>query len=214
MPEPQMILDYASPRKRSKFRLASASLLESRWEGENLIIREWLAGQAGAILAIVLTFFMVGNLAREGFAEWRRLHTLSTAIIAGFFVTGWLVLVPAIIQQTWRETILRIGDGAMKLSMGGPFSRQHYLRQFDQVQAVRVISTQVREGAPLLAEIEILADNAPPIRLFTDHPEARLVLLSQEIDQAVRGVAPATVVPAPNASVDAWRKLRDEDLPH
>jgi hypothetical protein len=214
MSEQQIILDYASPRKRSKFRLASGSLLESRWEGENLIIREWLAGQAGAVVAIVATFFMVGNLALEGFVEWEHLNNLVVAVIAAFFVAGWLTLVPAIIQQTWRETVLRIGDGAMKLSMGGPFSRQHYQRRFDQVQAVRVISTQVRDGAPLLAEIEILADNAPPIRLFTDHPEARLVLLSQEIDQAVRGVAPGEVTPAPNASVDAWRKLRGEDLPH
>lgn len=209
MPEPQIILDYASPRKRSQFRLASASLLESKWMGRTLVIREWLAGQGGAVVAIGMTFLVVANLAQMAFFNINFRNELVEAIICWSVVAAWLALLPAVIQQTWRETLLRIGDGSMHLTMGGPFARQRYVRLFDQIQSIRVIPTQNHEGAPVLAEIEILADNAPPIRLFTDHTLPRLQQLAAEIEQAVQGTPPAVAANAPNSTVEALRRVRE-----
>jgi hypothetical protein len=184
-----MILDYAGPRKRSTFRLASASLLESSWTGAVLIIRERLAGQTLAVVAIALTFIMMCSLVRTVVHESLRRFDLSWIIVTGLFIAGWVAVVLAVIRQTWRETVLRIGDGVMQLSMGTPFTQQNYHRSFDQIHSIRVIGTQVADGAPLLAEMEILADNLPPVRLFTDHPLAHLSALAGEIDRAVHGPA-------------------------
>jgi hypothetical protein len=209
MPEPQIILDYASPRKRSQFRLASASLLESKWMDRTLVIREWLAGQGGAVVAIGASFLMVANLAAMTLYEVNvRVHPVEV-IICWSCVALWLALLPAVIQQTWRETVLRIGEDGMHLTMGGPFSRRRYVRLFDQIQSIRVIPTQSQEGAPLLAEIEILADNAPPIRLFTDHTQPKLAQLASEIEQAVKGTPPALAANAPNSTVEALRRVRE-----
>lgn len=210
MPTPQPILDYAGPRKRSAFRLSSASILTSHWSNDTFIIHESLAGHGSAVAAISVSFLMVAHLVLQGVLEWRRIRDPVTPILAAIFVITWLVLVPAVIQQSWRETILRIGDGMMHLTMGGPLARTQYHRPFDQLQAIRVIGTQVADGAPLLAEIEILADNAPPIRLFTDHLESRLGPLAGEIERAVHGTtAPAIAALAPNVSIDALRTIRE-----
>jgi hypothetical protein len=207
---PQPILDYAGPRKRSAFRLSSASILTSHWSHETLIIREHLAGHGGALASIAVSFLMVAHLVLQGFLEWRHWHDPATPILAAIFAIGWIVLVPAVIQQSWRETTLRIGDGMMHLTMGGPLARMKYHRTFEQLQAIRVIGTQVADGAPLLAEIEILADNAPPIRLFTDHLESRLGPLAAEIERAVHGTTPPAVATlAPNLSIDALRAIRE-----
>ena len=98
-------------------------------------------------------------------------------------------LVPLVIQQSWRETVLRVGDGQMRLMMGGPLARRRWSWRLEQVLAVRVIATQVREddGAPVLGEVEILAEGSPPLRLFTDHREGMLNGMVVEIERAVRG---------------------------
>jgi hypothetical protein len=99
-----------------------------------------------------------------------------------------IALVPAVIQQSWRETVLRIGDGEMRLTMGGPLARRRWSWRLEQVQAVRVIATQLQDdGAPVLGEVEILAEGSPPLRLFTDHREGMLNGMVVEIERAVRG---------------------------
>src|SRR4051812_25651681 len=119
MPEPNLILDYASPRKRSRFRLASKSLLDCRWAGEDLIVRESLAGQSEAKMAIAATGVMLAISGGLVASEWHR--TAVGFLIFILAIMGLAVaLVPAVIQQSWRETLLRIGDGTMRLVMGGP----------------------------------------------------------------------------------------------
>jgi hypothetical protein len=182
-----MILDYASPRKRSRFRLASKSLLDCRWAGEELVVREWLAGQSEAKTAIAATGVMLMISGGLVASEWHR--TAVGMLIFIFAIIGLAVgLVPLVIQQSWRETVLRVGDGTMRLVMGGPLARRRWSWRLEQVQAVRVIATQVREddGAPVLGEVEILAEGSPPLRLFTDHREGMLNGMVVEIERAVR----------------------------
>jgi hypothetical protein len=187
MSEPNLILDYASPRKRSRFRLASKSLLDCRWVGEDLVVREWLAGQSQAKLAIAVTGVMLAISGWIVASEWHRSAVGMSVIILTIIMLG-VGLVPAVIQQSWRETVLRVGDGAMRLTMGGPLARRRWSWRLEQVQAVRVIATQLQDdGAPVLGEVEILAEGSPPLRLFTDHREGMLNGMVVEIERAVRG---------------------------
>jgi hypothetical protein len=186
MPEPQMILDYASPRKRSRFRLASKSLLDCGWVGEELVVREWLAGQAEAKRAIAVTGVMLAISGGLIASEWHR--TAVGFLIFILAIMGLAVgLVPLVIQQSWRETVLRVGDGTMRLVMGGPLARRRWSWRLEQVLAVRVIATQLQADAPVLGEVEILAEGTPPLRLFTDHREGMLNGMVVEIERGVRG---------------------------
>jgi hypothetical protein len=201
MPGPEApILDYASPRKRSRFRLASSSLLAHGWEGDGgdrYRVREWLAQQEQAKLAIALAVVI---LIISGFlvaAEWRRssAYTLAFVLIPDVLT---LVLIPLVIQQSWRETHLVLFDGVARLTMGGRLARRSFSWPFADVHAVRVIVTQTGDGiTPALGEIEILAANTPPVRLFTDHPEYLLARIGAEIDCALRGESPTTPPPLP-----------------
>jgi hypothetical protein len=72
--------------------------------------------------------------------------------------------------------------------MGGPLARRRWSWRLEQVQAVRVIATQLQDdGAPVLGEVEILAEGSPPLRLCTDHREGMLNGMVVEIERAVRG---------------------------
>ena len=191
MDQPGLILDYASPRKRSKFRLASASLLRWRWEDAGLVVREWLDGQSQAKVAIIATLIM---LAIAGFNTWFFHERTPTGmlILMGTLIALGLALVPVIIQQSWRETVLTIGWGTIGLRMGGPLARQSFSWRFEEVEAIRVIALQTQEGAPVLGELEILAQGTPPIRLFTDHEERRLANMAGEVERAIKGQAATT----------------------
>jgi hypothetical protein len=162
-------------------------LLDCRWAGEELVVREWLAGQSEAKKAIVATGVMLAISVGLVASEWHR--TAVGTLIFFFAIIGLAIaLVPAVIQQSWRETVLRIGDGEMRLTMGGPLARRRWSWRLEQVQAVRVIATQLQDdGAPVLGEVEILAEGSPPLRLFTDHREGMLNGMVVEIERAVRG---------------------------
>lgn len=184
--EPHMILDYAGPRKRSRFRLASRSLLESRVTADGgAVVREWLAGQQQALAAVVATGLMLGASVAVLASEWRR-TPLGVLAVPGGLIAAALALIPVVVQQSWRQTVLRAWDGTLRLSMGGPLARRTFAWRFDEVDAVRVIVTQSQAGASVLAEIEILAARTPPIRLFTDHPERELVRIHGEIEGVMR----------------------------
>ena len=186
MSGPNLILDYASPRKRSRFRLASRSLMDCRWVEEELVVREWLAGQSEAKRAIAVTGIMLAISVGLVVSEWHR--TAVGMLIFVFAIIGLAIaLVPAVIQQSWRETVLRIGDGEMRLTMGGPLMRRRWSWRLGQVQAVRMIATQAQADAPELAEVEILAEGTPPLRLFTDHRQGMLAGMVVEIERAVWG---------------------------
>jgi hypothetical protein len=190
MDDPNLILDYASPRKRSRFRLASGSLLDCQWEGEALVVRESLAGQEQAKMSIWVTAGMLAISLWLVWSEWTKTPIGMLIFVLGVIAVA-IGLVPVVIQQSWRETLLLLRDGTMRLTMGGPLARRRFSWRFDQVQAVRLIGTQMQEGAPVLGEIEILADGSPPIRLYTDHSEPLLARIGEEIHRALRGESPA-----------------------
>jgi hypothetical protein len=196
-----MILDYAGPRRRSQFRLASRSLLDLRASAdEGAVVREWLAGQGRAVAAIVTSALLFVLLGWVTAVEWDRTPWPLLAIPIAVIVGG-VALVPMVIQQSWSETVLRAWDGTLTLRMGGPLARRHLAWQFDEVDAVRVIVTQSQAGAQVLGEIEIIAARTPPVRLFTDHPEAELSAIHLAVERVMKGMDPTVAAAVETAAV-------------
>ncbi|MDB5319251.1 MAG: hypothetical protein JWN40_882 [Phycisphaerales bacterium] len=161
-------------------------MLDCQWEGEALVVRESLAGQEQAKMSIWATAGMLAISLWLVWSEWNKTPIGMLVFVLGIIAIA-VGLVPVVIQQSWRETLLRLVDGTMRLTMGGPLARRRFAWRLDQVQAVRLIGTQMQDGAPVLGEMEILADGTPPIRLFTDHSEPLLARIAEEIQRALRG---------------------------
>jgi hypothetical protein len=196
VPQPELILDYASRRKRSAFRLASGSILDAAWSGdrERYTVHERLAGQAGAVAAIVFCLFSLPLLIGISIAEARRADAGLFVLIAVAILIG-ITLVPMTIQQNWYQIRLTVFDRHLHLRMGGPLRKHDWTWPAADVDSVRLLNTQNEPDAPLLAEIEILARGVPPIRLFTDHLESELTRIATEINRALHGETP----PPPSA---------------
>jgi hypothetical protein len=196
--QPEMILDYASPRKRSSLRMASKSLLDCTWLEDGVVVREYLDEQAQAIIVVVgstLTIIiMLALLLVAG--EWRRTPPAMLAL-PGLVFAAWAVVTPLVIQHSWSRTELSVRDGTVRLWMGGPLSHRLFTWRVDQVNAVRMIAIPVAGVDFALGEIEILAEGTPPIRLFTDHTEWRLAAVGQAVDLAMKGERPHPVPPEP-----------------
>ena len=96
----ELILDYASRRKRSAFRLASASLLEATWsdDGERFVVHEWLAEQHQALAAVVGTLVMLAIAACNSVGLWfGRIRPMDFVVTYVPIVSG-LLLIPAVIH--------------------------------------------------------------------------------------------------------------------
>lgn len=85
--------------------------------------------------------------------------------------------------------------------MGGPLASRRFTWTFDQVNAIRVIAIPMEGVDFALGEIELLAENTPPIRLFTDHTEYRLAQIGQALDLALKGQRPQQLPPEPRADL-------------
>jgi len=82
------ILDYAGPASRSALRLAAQSELHIHASAERLVVRETLAGQGGAIAALVFAAFvllLMFSLEVDMAHKWRRTGQ-QMALLAGFMV--------------------------------------------------------------------------------------------------------------------------------
>jgi hypothetical protein len=191
-----MILDYAGPRKRSRFRMASRSLIECRAEdvddGRDLriVIREWLDGQEKALWFIAASIVMLTVAARILIAIAAK-TPVGAVVFQSALITAGFALIPLVVQQSWRQTVLSADSRRVALVMGGPLARRRFAWDVGQVEALHVILTQNREGAALLGEVELLAAGTPPVRLFTDHFAVELRAFVERIHQAMKGEGPA-----------------------
>jgi hypothetical protein len=186
--EQELILDYASPRKRSAMRMAARSRLEWAWDddGGGLLVCERLENQAQAVVALVGSLIPVLTMwpaALSGPVRFSPGLLFVPALVTAFWVTVAL----QVVQQSWGRTELRVGDGVVRLRTGGPLARRQYQWEFAQVYEVRVVPLGGQWDAWPLGEIEILAEGSTVVRLFTDHPENRLTAIAAAIRGTLEG---------------------------
>ena len=204
----EAILDYASPRKHAgRTRLPSRSKLEFQpaADGRSFTVVESLAAKGSAIFGLC---FATVVLAVWGIQAGMY---LSDGDPVGFvFVIGWLgyaALMLAVINNSWRRTILAAGRGAdaapaggagaadgdggawMSLTFAAPLHRKSYRWRGDQVYDIRVVPTTLLTTPPgpnpPLAEFQMQTATAPLVRLFTDHAEREIGWVYENLRRAM-----------------------------
>jgi len=203
MSRAEPILDYASPRKRSALRMSSKSLLDCRYVEDGVVVRESLGEQSQAVVVIAGSALTVLVLLGTMSGEWHRTPPI-LRVLPALVVTAWAIVVPVVIQRNWSRTELSVRDGGVRLYMGGPLASRRFNWTFEQISAVRVIAIPIDGVDFALGEIEILAEGAPPIRLFTDHTEYRLAQVGQAIDFALKGQRPHPIPREPRADLSRF----------
>ena len=232
--ESAAILDYAGPRKRSVLRLPAVSRLDAVGTGDRVTVTESLAGQHGAVGAlvfgtIVLAIVLVsGGINAYDFHHHRWHHDpLLDLIPACLMASALLACMAGVLQQTWRRTILSAEYDELRLAFLSPFRRRRYRWTAAQIADVVVVLTANLETAAPLGEVLITRVAGGEIRLFTDHAAGRLGPIARAVHDALRegratplpGDAPAVPAPAddllPRAEqtagrlVDLHRSMRD-----
>ena len=182
----ELILDYASPRKRVRFRLPAKSSLLVVGDPDWVVITEKLAGDQGAIPALcfagfVLLFTLGCVLPINGQKVFR------SEIVFWFIqATAQIVVMILLIQQTWRQTILTIHYNQQLLRFRSPLRNRRYEFAGDQIAEMRISETANQQTRSSLGELIIVRTSGGEIRLFTDHRTEELIDLLGSIEPMLR----------------------------
>jgi hypothetical protein len=202
MSDPQLILDYASPRKRRRVRLPARSVLTlNHGVGGSVTVVEQLKGEApGAVFATAFALFVAwtAGSVTVGQTKWvlRHRHTTGDFVVLAILaaaVVAELLLAALIIRNTWRRTTLSADADGLTLEFAAPFMRRrrhHWPRE--DVQDVALSVTQMQADAEGLGEIQIRATGTV-VHLFTDHRVVELEPIERELDRALTRLRPPYV---------------------
>jgi hypothetical protein len=184
-PSDSPILDYAGPASRSALRLAAQSELSIEASPpRRLVVRERLAGQAGAVGALLLAavaMIAMVNIEIDMAHKWRRNFQTMTFIAA--LMVAEVAVGAMVVNQTWRRTVLDVTCDAVNLTFASPFGRTTRLNwAAEQVAEVAVIDSPLLDARGGAApELELRMWSGPPVRLFTGHRHAQLTFLANTI---------------------------------
>jgi hypothetical protein len=184
------ILDYAGPSSRGKFRLPAQSNLDVTDEPDRLTITETLAGQGGAILAILfalLTLWALAAGAMSGVTMKNLNRHTHTIAIAGVFAIAEIVVMLLVIQNTWRKTFLIITRTDITLRFWSPFggTMQHHWAA-EKLHDAHIRLTHMEGTRAQFPELELDLWGEPQVRLFLGHPQAEL----QQFVRAIHRLQP------------------------
>jgi hypothetical protein len=202
MSQPQLVLDYASPRKRGKVRLPARSALEVTQDARDgrVCVVETLAGRAGAIMAIVFGVFVAVVAGSGAVSEtlWVLRHRhypidFLPPIIMTVTALAELVLGVFVIRNTWRQTTLTADRERVTLTFTAPL-QSRWRREWtcEEIGEVALVSTQAEMDAIRLAELR-LRPRGLLINLFTDHRESELKDIADRLNRAIKGEGPPPV---------------------
>jgi hypothetical protein len=187
------ILDYAGPSSRGKFRLPAQSILDVTDDPDRLSIIETLAGQGGAILAILFALFTLWALitgATSGMTARNLQRHSHTIAIAGVLTIAETVVMLLVIQNTWRKTVLTVTPTDIFLRFWAPFSgtRRHRWPA-EKLHDAHIRLTRIEGARAEFPELELDLWGEPQVRLFLGHPQAEL----QQFVRAIRRLQPPPV---------------------
>ena len=191
-PTPQDILDYASPRKRTKTRLPTNSHIVCNRQGAGIRITETLAGRSDAIGAMVFALFILIEWAYLAVSQEMRFNQNISDWLPGLLVMGipwlaYLALLLAVIQQTWRKTILHVDPQKLILQFKGPLHRTTHRWPAIQLLAVQPAVTFTAENAWPLGELCLHLSTGGRVHLFTDHRLSDVERLATTVCAALTG---------------------------
>jgi hypothetical protein len=207
--EPAAILDYASPRKRGKMRLPAVSRLAVAVDHGRVTVVESLAGQAVATAALCFGTFivlLVGAGAVNCFYDFDH-HKPSRDWFSGLVMVALagaeLAAMVAVLQQTWRRTVLAVEYDDLRLAMLSPLHRRRYRWVGQDIADVLVVPTAATDYGQALAELLITRVVGGEIRLFTDHTADRLAALATAVHDMLRQGTAAALPSAAAIPIEA-----------
>jgi hypothetical protein len=191
---PVLILDYAGARPRRKLRLAARSYVDliagEGDDGRQVRLVETLRGKSEAVAAIcfaVFTLVVFGVVIEAGVRYMLRRPNDGFTIGFNIFCIGlWLaelVTLIAVINETWRRTILIANPQQLIVMFRGVFRRTEHRWPAREIADVSAVSTQDDPGASPLGELRITVADRTAVHLFTDHRLSDV----QRFAAAVRG---------------------------
>jgi predicted enzyme related to lactoylglutathione lyase len=177
------ILDYASPRKRSRLRLPARSILTCGVSPDQILLIERLSGQGAALGAIgfaCFTMLFTAGMSLTG--SFGPMHRADYALPASLALLE-IVVMLLLIHQTWRQTQLLVRYDQLQLTFSSPFYRRHYQWTSADIADMLLVHTANTQSEMPLAELMITRCMGGEIRLFTDHH-------AHEIDRLVHILPP------------------------
>ena len=176
MDDSAAILDYASPRKRGRLRLPAVSRLAVAFEGDRVTVEESLAGQTGAAAA-ALVFGLITTAAAASaavacgydFRHHHWFHDWQPALVPALLAAAEFGLMVAVVQQTWRRTVLTAEYDDLRLAFLSPLHRRRYRWTGNDIADVVVVNVANADTGMPLGEVLITRVGGGDVRLFTDH---------------------------------------------
>jgi len=190
------ILDYASPALKTPLRLADQSILTVREITGGVEIFETLAGKSGAIAAIIFsggmvtlfgfcTFNTYPPIQQEFFTPLRIFYLIYLAVT--------LLLIVAVIESNWRETILRVKAENLVLIFKSAFKLRRYEWTTEMVRHVHVVQEIDAKTQRIVYELQIEFWSHPMVKLFTGHDPPELNDLASRLRNHLCRAVPEAV---------------------
>jgi hypothetical protein len=179
------IIDYASPRPRSKLRLPSRSRIVCQYEPGRLTVVEELKADGGAIAGVVFAALLLGYFGTFSFLAdgWRGF------LVDLIFMAPYAGLILLVIDRTWRKTVLSVTARELRLMSGSSIHRKNYRWDATNVLDVANWGTANPPNDTPLSEVRIQISDGEDIRLFTDHRSSEIDELAIAIRGALAGEA-------------------------
>lgn len=172
------LLDYASPRPRTKVRLPSRSVLVVHLDRDSCDVVETLSGKAGAIAALIFAAFVMIVMPLLIFSTATSIASIELTWLA-FLESPLLIVGCLVIRNTWRKTRLQANTDGLTVTFHAPFT----VPQSHRFAARELASLQLAMLDPVnaLAELRIVPIESRPIYLFTDHPQRELAHMATSL---------------------------------
>jgi hypothetical protein len=182
------ILDYASPALKAPLRLTDLSILTVREITDGVEVLETLTGKGPAIAAMIFSGGTVTLFGYEVFTSavpnaHPDFDTLQISYLIYLAVT--LILIFAIIESNWRETILRVQAENLTLSFRSPFKLRQHQWTAEMVRSIHVVQAIDIKTQRLVHELQIELSSPQWVKLFTGHDAPELGNIAGQLRQYV-----------------------------
>jgi hypothetical protein len=192
------ILDYAAPQSRGRIRLPARSDIILTRDAGFLRIHEVLAGRIGAFFALVFGLLTGAGIIATGIAPLMGLHPdrhIFDASLCFTVAVGEVLLMFAVIDNTWRTTTLTLTGDEIELRFRSPLRGKKLHRwNAEKLRSAHIRQAPLQIGGPEFAELQLDFWNDAPVRLFLGHRLSEL----QELLTHIHQLQPPAQTPPPN----------------
>jgi hypothetical protein len=191
---PAPILDYAGPASRRRLRLPAKSNLDVTHNDRELHVIETLSGKAGAVFALMFALLPIattGAMIHDLLVKFPR--DLGILTLGGLLEITQIVLMFAVIDSTWRRTVLRVTRSELSLAFSSPLrGTTRHQWPAEKVRSATVSTTAMGVDAIPVHQLELDIWGGPAVHLFAGHDYSDL----SDFAAAINALQPPSSPPA------------------